>query len=95
MNKTRIFNDRIIVVLFLLVTCIVCARFLHDMLPGHSDVITSSSGLCSGVVHFDIILGVVSGLVLIGLTIKSHHPHKLFIRLINLHVFDPPPRSLI
>lgn len=91
MNNARPSYHRVIVILLLLVTFSVGIHFVHDMLPGHSDVIGSSSGLCSGVVHFGIVLGAVPGMVLIALTIKIYPLRKSFLRLLNLPVFDPPP----
>ena len=91
MNNARPSYHRVIVILLLLVTFSIGIHFVHDMLPGHSDVIGSSSGVCSGVVHFGVVPGVIPGMVLIALTIKIYHLDKSFIRLLKLPVFDPPP----
>jgi hypothetical protein len=55
--------------LLMLVTFSVGVHFVHDMLPGHSDVIGSGSGVCSGVVHYGVVPGVITGAVLAHLVI--------------------------
>jgi len=91
MNNARISYHRVIVILLLLVTFSVGVHFVHDMLPGHTDVIGASSGGCSGVVHFGVVPGVIPGMVFMVLTIKIYPQRKSFLRLLKLPAFDPPP----
>jgi len=95
MNNMRIPSPQIIFILLLLITISLGFHFLLDIQPGHSDVLTNSFGFCSSIIHFDIDLGLVNGLVLIVLMIIVQHPEKSFLRLLNILVFDPQPRSLI
>lgn len=91
MNNARPSYHHVIVILLMLVTFSVGVHFVHDMLPGHSDVIGSGSGVCSGVVHYGVVPGVITGMIFMVLTIKIYPQHKSFLRLLKLPVFDPPP----
>jgi len=91
MNKIRIPHNLIIILLLLLITFSVGVHFLHDLQPGHSDILGISSGSCNGAIHYGIFMGVIPAIFLISLFVKIEPTCWQFPRTRKLSVFVPPP----
>ena len=91
MNNIRIRYNLIIILLLLLITVSVGVHFLHDLQPGHSDILGISSGSCNGAIHYGIFTGVIHTMFLIALLVKIEPTCWQFPRTRKLSVFVPPP----
>ena len=91
MNNLRIPHNLIMILLLLLITLSIGIHFLHDLQPGHADILGISSGSCNGAIHFGFFTGVFPAMFLIALLVKIEPTCWQFPRKRNLSVFVPPP----
>jgi len=91
MNNIRSPYHRILILLLILITLSVGAHFLHDLQPGHSDILETSSGSCNGAIHSGIFMGVFPAMFLVALLVKIEPSFWQFPRTSKLTVFIPPP----
>jgi len=91
MNNIRIPHNLVIIILLLLITFSVGVHFLHDLQPGHSDILGISSGSCNGAIHYGIFTGVIPAMFLIALLVKIEPTCWQFPQTRILSVFVPPP----
>lgn len=91
MNNKRIFSHFVLFLLLILILFSVGIHFLHDLQPGHSDIFGSSSGACTGSIHYGIIISFIPSAFFITLLFSYLSLYRLFPRVNKLSIFIPPP----
>jgi len=74
-----------------MITFSVGVHFLHDLQPGHSDILGISSGSCNGAIHFGLFSGEFPVMFLVVLLVKIEPTYWRFPRTSQLSVVVPPP----
>ena len=91
MNNKRISSHYILFLLLILVSFSVGIHFLHDLQPGHSDILGSRSGVCNGAIHNGFFVSLLPSVIFVTLLISVFSFYRQFPRLDKLSVFVPPP----
>lgn len=91
MNSKRNSSQYILFLLVILVLFSVGIHFLHDLQPGHSDILGSRSGLCNGAIHNGIFVSLIQSVFFVTLLFSASPFHRQLPRLDALSVFVPPP----
>lgn len=91
MNNKRNSSQLILFLLIILVSFSVGIHFLHDLQPGHSDILGSRSGVCIGGIHSGFFMSLIPSVIFVTLLFSASPFHRQLPRLDKLSVFVPPP----
>jgi hypothetical protein len=91
MNNKRNSTHNIFLLMMILISLCIGIHFLHDLQPGHSDIFGSSTGVCTGIIHYGIIISFIPSAFFVGLLFNYSLFYILFPRVNKNSIFIPPP----
>jgi len=90
-NKLRHSHNHVLIIVLILISFSIGSHFLHDLQPGHSDILGISSIICNGTLHFGIYMDVFPAVLIVALLVKIEPSSRRFPRINKLSVLVPPP----
>ena len=91
MNDAAFSHRRLLTILLWLLVICVSAHFLHDLQPGHGDLLGVKASFCSQMIHIGLLLGIAPVVILVVFIIKAVFPLRLFPLFAVVSVPIPPP----